>query len=694
MKSIRVHTLVRVASRTISGLAVASVCLSPIAAQAQSGQYSLPTHHVRQVVIDGTAPVIGGLPSTLRLNLSIVLPLRNQDELTNLLDRLNDPSSPDYHQFLSVSQFTERFGPTVDDYQAVVNWAQDKGFAVADPPANRLLVNINGTVAQIDKAFNLSMKSYRHPTESRAFFAPDREPTVDINVPLWHIAGLDDYSIPRPAMAKAKKKLDVANLSGSGPYSLFLPGDMRAAYYGSTALTGSGQCVGLAEFGGYNISDVALTFDGAATYTINGTNYTLSYTTGGVKYSIPVNNVALNGYTVGDSGDVGEQALDIAAAIGMAPGLSQVRVYTVPNDFTTSGSYVFPANSGDTVIFNQMASDDSCAQLSISWNWAPEDIATNDGIFEELEMQGQNLFAASGDNGSWPNGGYYYPEEDAYLTAVGGTVLTTNGAGGPWESEIAWGGANTSCAAGTGSGGGISPNGVPIPNYQQLPGVIDSSNKGSTALRNVPDVAAQADCANYYCYQGVCSANTEGAEGGTSYAAPRWAGFLALVNQQLEPAKVGPLNNLIYPIGVGSGYDSDFHDIKVGDNFDSHNPSSYPAVTGYDLVTGWGSPNGQDLIEALKMPATATPQIVSITVGTDGGGPSGTNYVFTFNISDSTSGAVIHYSITACGDAPVERSESPGQYVYTCTGHSSNASANIYALAPGYGLSSTITADF
>jgi subtilase family serine protease len=113
-------------------------------------------NHVPPAVSSGQAAQVGLLPASQGMNMSIVLPLRNQSELTSLLQRLDDPTSPDYHHFLSVEQFTEQFGPTAEDYQAVVSFAQANGFSVTGTPANRLIVPLNGTVAQIDAAFNLT----------------------------------------------------------------------------------------------------------------------------------------------------------------------------------------------------------------------------------------------------------------------------------------------------------------------------------------------------------------------------------------------------------------------------------------------------------------------------------------------------------------------------------------------------------
>ena len=512
------------------------------------------------------------LPPEQRLNLAIMLPLRNQAELTGLLSRLYDPASPDYRQFLSVAEFTERFGPSVEDYQSVVDFARANGLNVTDTPANRMVVSVNASGSQIEKAFHVSMRVYQHPTENRTFYSPDREPTLALSVPVWHIGGLNDYSIPRPMVTKASAMQILANVTGSGPGGAFLGSDMRAAYYGGSALTGSGQVVGLWESYSYDINDVNLTFSSA-----------------GQSYSVPVNNVLLDGVTVGTgNGDV-EPVLDIVQAIGMAPGLSQVRVYL-----------------GDNIvdIFNAMASENIAKQLSISYIWEPDNYQTMDPIFTELLAQGQTLFASSGDNGahqmSQPQ---YYPAEDIYVTAAGGTSLTTNGPGGSWVSETSW----------QYSGGGVGPFPyvISLPAWQQ--GVPNSSNAGSTTLRNVPDVAMDGDFHNYACQAGFCS----GGWGGTSFSAPRWAGFMALVNQQAAAQGKPPLgfiNPAVYSIAQGPNYSSDFHDVITGNNQCCGQSLSYNAVLGYDLVTGWGSPTGQNLINDLAGGYTLSASPTSLTI--------------------------------------------------------------------------------
>jgi subtilase family serine protease len=577
----------------LSAILSAAVCFSFATTSVWAQQNYVLAHHVPQAVANGQARLMDLLPGTQRLKLAINLPLRNQADLDDLLQRLYDPQSPDYHRYLSVQEFTEKFGPTQKDYDAVVSFAKANGLTVTGTTPNRRLVDVEGSVANINKAFHVVMGLYPHPTESRVFYAPDREPTVDLPMQLLQITGLDNFVLPHNMLKKgnvAKTTNAIANITGSGPGNTYLPSDIRAAYYGSGSLTGAGQSIGILSFDGYLTNDVQLFY---------------SHT--GMSSSVPIHNVLVNGYNGVCSGDGagdgacddGEQVLDIVNAIGMAPGITQILFYE---------------GSSDTDILNRMATDNTAKVLSCSWGWSPADGSSDDPIFQEFQAQGQTFLSASGDNGEFNSSTYDYPADTPFITQVGGTGLTTNGTGGSWASETAW----------SDSGGGVSQSGYAIPSYQKLTGVINSSNKGSTTLRNIPDLAAEADFDNYTCSNGSCS----GGWGGTSFATPRWAGFIALVNQQSVAngnATAGFLNTNIYSLGVGSSYTSDFHDISSGSNPPSAGSGSgFPAVTGYDLVTGWGSPNGANLISALSGTASAnfslsaSPNSLTINQGANG----------------------------------------------------------------------------
>jgi hypothetical protein len=616
--------------------------------------------HVRPVVSSGQATLQGSLPLTQTMNLSIVLPLRNSAALNSLLSQIYDPSSPNYHRFLSVDEFTAQFGPTAEDYQTVVNFAKANGFTVTDQPANRLIVLLSGTVAQINTAFHVQMNNYRHPTEDRIFYSPDREPSLNLGVPVAHIVGLDNFSLPQPMVVQPQDSQPIANITGSGPGGTsYLGSDMRAAYYGGTTLTGTGQVVGLFEFGGYNQSDVDLTFSNA-----------------GQTYSVPIVNVLLDGATgAADSGS-SEDVLDIVQAIGMAPGLSQVRVYIgVTNDAT---------------ILNSMATENLAKQIGISWGWRPADPTTDDVFFEELAAQGQSVFVASGDHGAYDAAisPFFYPADDDYVTAVGGTHLTTNGAAGAWVSETVW----DTTSQGTGSGGGISPDGIAIPSWQS--GVATTANGGSTTLRNVPDVAMEGDYDNYTCVAGAC----DGGWAGTSFAAPRWAGFMALVNQQAVEAGTAPaggigfINPALYTLAEGSSYSSDLHDITSGNNDTANQPVWFSATTGYDLTTGWGSPTGQKLIDAL-----AGPQVPGFWLAASAGAlaiTQGATATSTITVTDAGgfSGSVtlaVTSTLPTGVTASLGTNPTTGTSVLTLTA-SSSATAGTYTVAIT-GTSGTLT---
>jgi subtilase family serine protease len=523
-------------------------------AAAGAEQRPIMTSHVPAAVASGVAPLVGHLPSAQRVSLAISLPLQDEAELDDLLQQIYDPQSSNYHKYLSVGEFAARFGPALADYVALIRFARANGLTLVDVPENHMVVDVEGPVANVESAFHVTLGVYQHPTEGRTFYAPDREPTVEVDVPLLHVSGLDNYTLPRAKnIRSAQPPNGMSKTTGSGPGGDFIGSDMRAAYYGSGSLKGAGQAVGLFEYAGYDISDVK--------------NFFVQ-----VKQplKVPVHGVSLNGVSLScppKSCDDSEQVLDIEMAISMAPGLKGVIVYV---------------GSSDVSIFNKMASDNLAKQLSCSWGWS-DDETSLDPIFKEMAVQGQSVFVATGDSGSSTPGNVVWPADDPYITAVGGTDLTTTGPGGAWKSETGW----------VGSAGSPSKNKIPIPSYQQLPGVITALNHGSTTLRNYPDVAAEANTNQYSCYDGGCS----GGNGGTSYAAPQWAGLIAMANEQAVAnggSTLGFLNPALYAIGVGSNFDSDFHDIVSGSN------GKYSAVKGYDLVTGWGSPMGPELINALS----------------------------------------------------------------------------------------------
>ncbi|MGO8678144.1 MAG: protease pro-enzyme activation domain-containing protein [Limisphaerales bacterium] len=543
-----------------SRAALPGLCVLLLLAPSVRAEQQVLGGHVPEAV--GRLRAIGRLQPARRLNLAIGLPLRNREALTNLIEAIYDPASPRFRQYLIPGEFAAAFGPSEEDYEAVAAFMAARGLTVSARHPNRVVLDVNGTVADIEKALHVSLKQYSHPDEARAFYAPDSDPVLDLAVPLLHISGLDNYRLPRPALVRpgARPAGPTPNL-GSGPGGSYMGYDFRAAYVPGVSLTGAGQVVGLLEFDGFHASDIA------------------SYESQAGLPTVPLQTVLLDNFggAAGNGND--EVALDIEMAISMAPGLSKVILYEAG-----------PLGSGNDML-NRMATDNVAKQLSSSWTFSTD--ATTSQVFQEMAAQGQSFFNASGDSDAY-SGPISAPADSPYVTVVGGTTLTTSGPSGAWVSETVW-----NWGSGQGSGGGISTS-YSLPSWQA--GVSMAANQGSVHQRNIPDVAMAADNV----FEIADNGRSLSGIGGTSCATPMWAGFTALVNQQAAASgksPVGFLNPVLYAIGEGSGYNSAFHDITTGNNTSASSPSKFFAVAGYDLCTGWGTPTGSNLINALVTPA-------------------------------------------------------------------------------------------
>ncbi|HSY19884.1 MAG TPA: immunoglobulin domain-containing protein [Candidatus Acidoferrales bacterium] len=525
-----------------------------------------------------TKLVAKGRPSpTNQLSLSIGLPLPNEGALDEFIHQLYDPASTNFHRFITPPEFAARFGPSEADYQAAIQFATGSGLKIARTHTNRLVLDVEGSVADVEQAFHTTIHTYRHPSEARDFFAPDTEPSVPANLSVVSLEGLGDYDLPRPMVRKGDAlKVRPLSFNGTGPNGEYAGNDFRNAYAPGTSLNGTGQAVGLLEFSDYFSVDIV--------------NYENAI---GLSNLVPVNKVVIgqHGPTTANNSEV---SLDIEVAIAMAPGLSQVIVYEIKS--------VNPSS-----ILSTMANDNLAKQLSSSWTWSGGPNATIDGIFKQMATQGQSYFQAAGDSDAYTGAQILdnasqvnSPVGSTNITAVGGTTLTMNGSGVSWSSEAVWNYNNApppNTITNEGSGGGICSS-YRIPFWQT--NISMAINNGSTTFRNVPDVALTAD--NIF----VCYNN--GDSGGSSYfmgtsaAAPLWAGFCALVNQQsmaVNGTTVGFVNPALYALAASPGYTTFFHDVTTGNNVGTNTPGLYNAVAGYDLATGLGTPNGTNLINAL-----------------------------------------------------------------------------------------------
>ncbi|MGA3268583.1 MAG: protease pro-enzyme activation domain-containing protein [Verrucomicrobiota bacterium] len=564
---------------------------------AEPGGVTLPGHV--PAVVAHLNPE-GRLPENQPLRLAIGLPLRDPAGLDDFLAEVYDPASPIFHQFLTPEEFTARFGPTERDYEAVKKFARENGLAIAGTYGNRLLLDVTGPAGNIERAFQLTLLTYQHPTQSRNFFAPDRDPSVPTNLPIADVQGLNNYWRPLPKLHRSSAAAATARGTGSGGDGSYAGMDFRNAYVPGTTLNGAGQMVGLFEADGYYPEDI--------------TNYE-NLLPSRPRVLVQTNLIdEFNGTpTTGPDSGNSEVSLDIEMVIAMATNLSAVVVF--------EGN---PTNYIPNDILNTMAASNMIKNLGCSWGWGGGPSNSTDNIFKQMDAEGQSFADASGDMDAFTPGSNSVngvdnpsldnaPGSDPYITQVGAMTLIMNGTGASYASESVW---NESYSEGDGSGGGVSSY-YAIPNWQMS--VSMAANRGSTVSRNVPDVAVVGS--NIQVDYGNGESN---AFFGTSCSAQLWTGFMALVNQEAAShgeSTVGFVNPAIYEIANESLYGSAFHDITVGSNVWDYaegesSTFQFYAVPGYDLCTGLGTPNGTNLINALVNP---DPLVIT------------TNYGFTFS---------------------------------------------------------------
>jgi len=511
------------------------------------------------------------LNSNAKINFSFILPLRNQEELEVLISRISDPFDEYYGKYLTTDQFNEKFAPSYEDYEKVVAFAKKQGLDVLPEQKNRMLLNVQSTARAVENIFNIQLSLYEKPN-GRKFYAPDYEPEVPSYLAevISGIVGLDNFVLRKPLFRVPNEdlKLDphaAAKAFPTGPGGGFAPHDLQVAYnLSGISADGSGQSIALLELASYQASDINAYTD---------------------QFGLPranLVNVQVDGGS--QAGINAEVTLDIELALALAP-KSTIYVYEGPN-----------SDQGILDTYNKIATDNIAKQISTSWGLG-EDLTTSqflqaeNAIFMQMAAQGQSMYAAAGDSGAYDdysgnnskNLVVDDPASQPYVTAVGGTTLNVNAQNGAYVSESVW-----DNGLGSGAGGGGVSKIWPIPAWQK-----NVSNVYSTANRNVPDVALNADPATGYAifYNGSWQIF-----GGTSCAAPLWAAFNALVNEQLvatgQPV-LGYVNPLIYGLCTTTAYPTDFHDVTSGNNL------FYQAHGGYDNATGWGSFNGSNLWTAL-----------------------------------------------------------------------------------------------
>jgi len=514
---------------------------------------------------DGTQTLAGHVPlevrnhtavlkyhASLDIEARIILPLRNQPELAELLEDLYNPNSPKFHKFLTPDQFAQRFSADATDSMQAQEFLKSAGISLTGQSGNGTVLRVTGPSEAYEQAFGLRINYYRGK-DGAMFFAPDADPVIPAALAgkVLAIGGLDDL----PGLKSRLKVYPAAALpetaTSGPPPGLPTPDQLKTAYnLNSIPADGSGQSMALVEFEGYSISDIE------------------AYESAFGLPNVPLQTILLDGFS-GAPGGL-EATLDIEVMTAFAPGTTNVFVYEA-----------FDSYNGWTDVWTQIAEDDKAKVVSCSYGDAEKTspyTSFDTQNLPQMAAQGQAVFVASGDSGAFDAGGDTLavdePGSQPYVTDVGEDFLGfTHGRYGYETADI--------------YGGGVSAI-FPIPSYQEtMASQAVPAALVSTTMRNVPDVVMYADTWIYY--------NSSWVElGGTSLSAPAWASFVSLVNQGLgKYAPIGFANPALYEIAHSGSYASDFHDITMGNN------GYYPAEPGFDDATGLGSLNGLNLYNDL-----------------------------------------------------------------------------------------------
>ncbi len=647
-----------------------------------------------------SAPIIGPVPSNMPISLAVVLPVNDNAGLQTFIQEVTDPTNSMYRSYMSISTFAMKHGDDPTEYGKVAPWANSFGLT-ATTYANNLLVDVQGTAAQIEQALNANLVLALR-SDGTVFYEPDRLPRPSVPTAVDAIQLMDTYAEPQPAQT-------IPNPQSNNGGTLFGSSDLRTAYLGigttCSTLTGAGQAIGIVAFDAFTQlgtigPDGGVETDDITTYEAE-TGLVNCNTNGGALPCTPypklitVNTPPVfppNGTNAGPampSGNTGssEAALDVEMAMAMAPGAQIVNV---------------EGQSIDSVL-STLATTPNLDQISNSWL---NRSSTSQRFLDEFAAQGQSYFQGSGDGGEYnqtaqpctcpcatpgsgvattetlftcgsnqcqsvcgplPEGGIdaalspeagppalvcvngFAPPLDGQLTdmrasneitLVGGTVLTTcagaSSATGICAGNAAFSQSYSSEQAWPSGGGGLIP-GTPLPDFQQ-----NVTTLVSNAGRNSPDVsivatglflvstgcgptttadggAVPTNFVNGRCPAAQLAPGQAGPGSGTSAAAPLWAGFMALMNQQ-GASQTPPLQPIGYPNEAfyallttdnGAGYPVAFHDIQGGQTNSNECSLAPTPGAGWDEATGLGTPNGCSMIAAIN--ALASPPQVTVS---------------------------------------------------------------------------------
>jgi kumamolisin len=481
--------------------------------------------------------------------------------------------------YLTRKQLTADFGSDPKAVEAIEAYAKTHNLVVTRDDRASARLGLGGTVDDLSTAFGVTLFDYTHAElgEFHARTGPVHLPPELTNA-ITGVFGFNNHRMLRRKLHSSGKSPDLS--TAARPW--FIPTEL-APLYAFPTNSAATQCIGILEFGGgVETADVTTYFQKIA------------------RPAPSVKVIALDGVSTDPASDpdsTGEVMLDIDVA-GALGGGAQLAVYF--STFDEKGLV-----DALSAVISDSTNDPSV--VSISWGWVENQPFNGSGIlwspaaiehcnesFLAAAQLGITVCVSTGDDGSEAQqtdglAHVNFPASSPYVLAVGGTTLHArkNKSGSTQVTETVW-----NDGPGSGTGGGVSDI-TPAPTWQEGK-VPVSINPGKFAGRAIPDVAANADPATGYL---TMSGGKAQIVGGTSASAPLWASLIALINASIG-ARAGNFNALLY---TNIGPAGTLRDITSGDNdTDGRLDGQFKAGPGWDACTGWGSPVGTALLNALK----------------------------------------------------------------------------------------------
>ena len=603
----------------------------------------------------------GPVAADTNLHLTFVLSRAPQLQaaFTQLLADQQDPASPRYHQWLTPQQVGELYGPTQHDIDSLAAWLTSRGLAPSELSPSRIFLTVSGPVSAVSAALSTSFHSFTLNGEPR--LSTTQEPALPAALAsiVQSIAGLSDTPIQPMGHGQAvSASSSVARPRFTNNSSHYVtPGDFANIFDLNTpylaGFTGLGQRIAI--IGRSRVVSTDITEFEANT---------------GLAANLPNPIVPGAGPDPGLSGngDESEATMDVQRVLGTAPS-AQADLVILPN----SGGGIFTAAQYEVNTLNDPVMNISFGECEASAGSAS--VKSWDSLFSQAASQGISVLVCSMDSGAATcDSGFATPPatqqlsinslcSSSYATCVGGTEFAdTANPSLYWSSsnnssrvsalgyipEGAWNEPGSPGSYVVAAGGGGASLYIAKPSWQTGTGVP------SDGARDVPDISyPSAEHDGYYgCYAlggGDCANSRFEYFYGTSNAAPAMAAVTALLSQRTG-SRQGNLNPTLYRLAATPA-NGVFHDTTVASSGVSGCSASVPSMcnnstpsptaltgglagylltAGYDLVTGWGSIDGNNLLNAAGSPGfaiAASPSTLTLSAGATTGNSSTLTYI-------------------------------------------------------------------